>query len=248
MSKTQNQLTNEEGLFWDHLTDTGGEGPTSESMHAIVTTLAQKSAAMSESYKRRTQLPNTQTYRESKAIIQAMGVPCIETDGPYEAEALASSIVLNGLADYVGSEDTDVLVYEAPMLRNVANRGTPLGYVDFALLLGTDFSRRIKNVGPARALKFIRDHGSIERVLETEAQYPPRIPIPTYLEQIVLARSVFDTLPPIPNPSTLMQGEYDEEKVMSVLREYGLHWAAEEDWDYQNALAGNFFADNPRSD
>ena len=30
----------------------------------------------------------------------------IESTGPYEAEALASSLVLNGCADYVASEDT----------------------------------------------------------------------------------------------------------------------------------------------
>ena len=103
------------------------------------------------------------------------------------------------------------------MLRNVAGRGSPLvsipgksvrealnlsrpGFVDFILLLGTDFSRRIKKVGPHRALKFIRDYGSIEHILENESQYPPRIPIPSYLEQISLARSVFETLPPIPDP------------------------------------------------
>lgn len=78
----------------------------------------------------------------------------------------------------------DVLVYEAPMLRNITSHksSSPLtiisgpevrsslslarsSYVDFALLLGTDFSRRIKNMGPTRALKFIQDYGSIEEIL-----------------------------------------------------------------------------------
>ena len=150
------------------------------------------------------------------------------------------------------------------MLRNVAGRGSPLvsipgksvrealnlsrpGFVDFILLLGTDFSRRIKKVGPHRALKFIRDYGSIEHILENESQYPPRIPIPSYLEQISLARSVFETLPPIPDTSRLVQGEYDEDKVSNILRQYDLHWAATEDWDYTNALAGNYFSDDPTS-
>ena len=106
MSKTQDQLTEEEGQFWNHLTGTGGEVLTQDSMHAAVTSLTQKSTTMSESYERRTQLPSSETYDESKAIIRAMGVPCIYTDGPHEAEALASSMVLHGLADYVGSEDT----------------------------------------------------------------------------------------------------------------------------------------------
>ena len=41
-----------------------------------------------------------------KEIIRAMGVPCVETDGPFEAEALAASIVIHGQADFVASEDT----------------------------------------------------------------------------------------------------------------------------------------------
>jgi flap endonuclease-1 len=79
------------------------------SSSAIETTLAdltQTSNVMFESYQRRTNPPTTQTYEDSKSIIQAMGVPCIDAVGPFEAEALASSIVLSGLADYVASEDT----------------------------------------------------------------------------------------------------------------------------------------------
>ena len=73
----------------------------------------------------------------------------------------------------------DVVVYGAPLMRNLATRGSPIvivhgsevpsaldldrdRFIDFALLLGTDFSQRIKHVGPQRALKFIREHGSIE--------------------------------------------------------------------------------------
>lgn len=68
--------------------------------------LAQKSMLMSQSYARTASPANSQTYRESKDILQALGLPCVETEGAYEAEALACSLVLNGLADYVASEDT----------------------------------------------------------------------------------------------------------------------------------------------
>ena len=54
-------------------------------------------------------------------------------------------------------------------------------FVDFALLLGTDFSQRIKNVGPARALKFIRQHRTIERVLEQESKYAASVVYAEYL-------------------------------------------------------------------
>jgi len=156
----------------------------------------------------------------------------------------------------------DVLIYEAPLVRNITNRQVPLVvisgtdvrtvlqlnramYIDFALLLGTDFSQRIKNVGPARALKFIREHGSIERVIECETKYPPRSPPQTYLEQVEVARSVFQTFPPIPDGRFLQMRESDERGVDEILQRYGLHPAAVYDWDYSAALDGNYFEDDP---
>ena len=78
-----------------------------------------------------------------------------------------------------------------------------------ALLLGTDFSQRIKNVGPQRALKFIREHGSIERVIERERKYSPRISEKSYLKQVEIARLVFQTLPPVPDTHLLQAKESD---------------------------------------
>jgi flap endonuclease-1 len=107
MSKTQYQLTVEEGKLWEKLTDPNeavdnDESPTA----AILKSLREKSSFMVQSYHRRNNPPTETTYKESKNILHAMGVPCIESTGPYEAEALASSLVLNGCADYVASEDT----------------------------------------------------------------------------------------------------------------------------------------------
>jgi len=42
---------------------------------------------------------------------------------------------------------------------------TQRAYIDFALLLGTDFTERIKNLGPAAAHKLIKEYGSIENVI-----------------------------------------------------------------------------------
>ncbi|THU79961.1 PIN domain-like protein [Dendrothele bispora CBS 962.96] len=194
--------------------------------------LTQKSSMMSESYKRSAHPPTTQTYNECRELLSAMGVPCVEATGTYEAEAVASSLVLNGHADYVASEDTDVLIYEAPLIRNITNRNAPLivvsgaevrdvlqltrpMYIDFALLLGTDFSQRIKNVGPARALKFIREHGSIEKVIEAERKYVPKIPLREYLIQVDAGREVFGTLPPITKEiarETRKMGQWDRDE------------------------------------
>ena len=39
-------------------------------------------------------------------IIAAMGIPVIESDGPYEAEGVAARLVTSGMANMVASEDT----------------------------------------------------------------------------------------------------------------------------------------------
>jgi hypothetical protein len=102
MSKNQYQLTLEEGKIWEELSSPNGM----QNADAILPMLSHKSNMMSESLRRRTDIPTSQTYQESKSILRAMGVPCVECPGEYEAEALASSLVLNGCADYVASEDT----------------------------------------------------------------------------------------------------------------------------------------------
>ena len=107
MSKTQHQLTVEEGRFWEKLMDSDEVVDHDESTTAaILAFLREKSTFMVQSYIRRNNPPTVVTYDESKNILGAMGVPCIESTGAYEAEALASSLVLNGCADYVASEDT----------------------------------------------------------------------------------------------------------------------------------------------
>ena len=155
----------------------------------------------------------------------------------------------------------DVLVYEAPLLRNITNRQSPLtllsgaeirqvlqldraSYVDFALLLGTDFSQRIKNLGPHRAIKLIRAHGRIEHVIANEPKFTPRLPADAYLEQVEIARLVFETLPPIPDPKLLQPTEIDEALVATLLDKYGVHREAMV-WDFASALDGNYFNDDP---
>ncbi|THH32067.1 hypothetical protein EUX98_g2107 [Antrodiella citrinella] len=262
MSKNQQQLTVDEGRFWEDLSRCSTPEEAQSVMRSVSDSLAEQSHILSQSYDRRTHPPTLDTYEESKEILRAMGVPCIETSGPFEAEALASSLVLHGHADYVVSEDSDVIVYEVPLLRNLTSRKEPLvvisgaevrsglqldraGFVDFALLLGTDFSQRIKNVGPQRALKFIREYGSIERVLENERQYPPRTSQEDYLSQVARARLVFETLPPAPDVKALEPGQVDDDAVNIILRRYNLQREISDDWEYRSALAGNYFQDNP---
>ena len=116
MTKAQNQLTTDESKVWGKIatsmsmyTNTAGSTASLDfpiSTINDINTLADKSFVMSTSFLRRTQTPTDQTYRESKEILQAMGIQCIDAADATEAEALASAIVHQGLADFVVTEDT----------------------------------------------------------------------------------------------------------------------------------------------
>jgi flap endonuclease-1 len=154
-----------------------------------------------------------------------------------------------------------VLVYGAPLLRNITNRDKPLllisgssvqsalcldarAFVDFALLLGTDFAPRIRNIGPRRALQYIRKYGTIECILAEEKQYLPRVPLQVYLQAVHDAREVFVKLPPVPAAYLLEQKEYRVGEVATILGSHRLQRFLEPDV-LLGTLQGNYFNDNP---
>jgi flap endonuclease-1 len=156
----------------------------------------------------------------------------------------------------------DVLVYGVPLLRNVTSGTEPLTlieggevrealemdssqFLDFALLLGTDFTDRIKNVGPIRALKFILCYGSIEKIIEGEPKYAPKSTIPDYLEQVRVARAVFQLKPTVPVPKLLEVRKPNDSRVLAVLQKFQLQRFAEKDADFSSLLGGNYFSDQP---
>lgn len=61
------------------------------------------------------------TYSPSQKLIEALGIPYVQPSpsDPHEAEGICATLVSLGLADYVVSEDTDVTVYGAPLLRQI---------------------------------------------------------------------------------------------------------------------------------
>jgi hypothetical protein len=116
MSKSQYGLTVNESKFWKNCmaTLTGdkpleapvGESERTDSPGEQLESLVDRSSIMTTMYERRTNLPTKETYSQVRQILRALGIPCIKVVDAYEAEALASSMVLAGLADYVVSEDT----------------------------------------------------------------------------------------------------------------------------------------------
>ncbi|KAG8681610.1 hypothetical protein FRC09_017361 [Ceratobasidium sp. 395] len=215
---------------------------------------------MVASLMRRANPPTTATYTESRLILEAMGVPCIESPMHYEAEALASSLVISGLADLVGSEDSDVLMYNAPLLRHMTNKKVPLqiippstetsldlsrsAFVDAAILMGTDFVRRVKQIGPNTAYRLMHKHGSIERMLEEEPKFRPP-DVADYLEQVRVARLIFSSLPPPPSPESIAQGEWNERAIKETMAHFGLEKYMEEEL-IPGALSDNYFNEEPK--
>jgi flap endonuclease-1 len=111
MTKSQIQLTADEAKLWKELAEPpSSDSPDHQPPEETLTELSYRAYVMSQSYERRNNPPTTQTYDESKELLRTMGVACIDTTGTYEAEALASSLVINGFADYVASEDTVSIV------------------------------------------------------------------------------------------------------------------------------------------
>jgi flap endonuclease-1 len=135
---------------------------------------------------------------EAKQLLELMGVP--HFTGPSEGEAQAAYLVCEKKAYAVGSQDFDALLFGADVLiRNMAFSGrrklprrdiyvevfpevlelnnvlqqlgiTREQLVDLGILVGTDFNRGVKGIGPKKGLKFIKEFGSLERVMEEKAK------------------------------------------------------------------------------
>ena len=106
LSQAQRRLVAEEESIWKRLSEATSEEETKEDVSFLARELEAKSAKIVTSYVRRNNPPNSEVYDQSRTILRAMGVPCIDTKDGVEGEALAAAIVRDGLADYVASEDT----------------------------------------------------------------------------------------------------------------------------------------------
>jgi len=106
LSQAQRRLVMEEEWIWKQLSEVASEEGTEGGVSFLARELEDKSAKIVTSYERRNNPPTKEVYTQSRIILRAMGVPCIDTGGGVEGEALAAAIVRNGLADYVASEDT----------------------------------------------------------------------------------------------------------------------------------------------
>lgn len=131
---------------------------------------------------------------QSQRLIEALGVPWVQSPG--EGEAQASAMASKGDAFAAASQDYDSLLFGAPFLaRNLAISGrrklprknvyvnvepevldleatlktlevTRAQLVDVGILMGTDFNEGLHGIGPKKALQMIKRKGSAETALQ----------------------------------------------------------------------------------
>ncbi|XP_058076520.1 flap endonuclease 1 isoform X2 [Magnolia sinica] len=138
-----------------------------------------------EKFSKRTVKVTKQHNEDCKRLLRLMGVPVIEA--PSEAEAECAALCRSGKVYAVASEDMDSLTFGATRflrhLMDPSSRKVPVmefevakileelnftmdQFIDLCILCGCDYCDSIRGIGGQTALKLIRQHGSIENVLE----------------------------------------------------------------------------------
>ncbi|ENN72811.1 flap endonuclease 1 [Dendroctonus ponderosae] len=171
---------------------------------------------------------------EAKELLRLMGVPYIEA--PCEAEAQCAAMVKAGKIYATATEDMDALTFGSDIvLRHLTfseARKMPIQeihlkivlqelnlsqteFIDFCILMGCDYTDSIRGIGPKKSIELIKNHRSIEKILENidKSKYPP--PEDWNYEG---ARGLF-VKPEISDPDSieLKWGEPDEEGMVKFL-------------------------------
>ncbi|KAI4349850.1 hypothetical protein L6164_010398 [Bauhinia variegata] len=138
-----------------------------------------------EKFSKRTVKVTKQHNEDCKRLLRLMGVPVIEA--PSEAEAQCAVLCKAGKVYAVASEDMDSLTFGATRflrhLMDPSSKKIPVmefevakvleelnltmdQFIDLCILSGCDYCDSIRGIGGQTALKLIRQHGSIENILE----------------------------------------------------------------------------------
>jgi flap endonuclease-1 len=173
---------------------------------------------------------------DSKRLLQLLGIPFVQA--PSEAEAQAALIARKGDVWAASSKDYDSLLFGAPRLvRFLTLTGKEYlpskGYfrplkpevivlqeslekhgitreqlVDLAILVGTDFNRGVKGIGPKKALKLIRTHRKLENMpSEIKIKLPKN---PQKIRSVFLEPNVYENY-------EISYGELQEEELYNFL-------------------------------
>ena len=134
-------------------------------------------------------------FEQCKEIFRLMGIPYIVASG--EAEGLCARLVKEGFVDAAVSEDTDLYPCGSPLIIKDLNpdKGkisvcnfrellvkldiTYEQLVDICILCGCDYLKcSIKGIGPFKAFQFIKELGSIEKIIDLYCGEGKRYKVP----------------------------------------------------------------------
>lgn len=160
--------------------------------------------------------PNSSDFRTVREVIEATDAWCdscnfVNVNATHDAECAASTIVQEGKAQFVLTEDFDSLAFGAPLMVTgyspVKKRDllvydlakaqdvmafTPRQWSEYCVLLGSDLCNggaTIRQLGMVRAYKLLKSKGSIEKILN-DTSYEP---MPGFLDNYKLAVTAFHT-------------------------------------------------------
>ena len=123
---------------------------------------------------------------DCKTLLGFMGVPYVSA--PCEAESQCAELVKGGKVYAVGTEDMDALTFGTTVLLrhltfsearkmpikefhlNKVLEGLELShdeFIDLCILLGCDYTDKIRGVGPKSALKLVQEHKSIDKIIKS---------------------------------------------------------------------------------
>jgi len=138
-----------------------------------------------EKFSRRTVRVTREHNAEAQRLLKLMGIPYIIA--PTEAEAQCAVLARAGKVYAAASEDMDTLTFNSPvLLRKLTfseQRKEPIQeihldrvleglemelpqFIDLCILLGCDYVDPVKGIGPKVALNLIREHKTLEGVVE----------------------------------------------------------------------------------
>lgn len=138
-----------------------------------------------DKFQRRLVKVTKQHMDDCKKLLRLMGVPVIEA--PTEAEAQCATLVKAGKVYATATEDMDALTFASNrLLRHMTYseaRKMPIQefilervlqemdmtqeqFIDLCILLGCDYCESIRGIGPKRAYELVKQHKSIEEILQ----------------------------------------------------------------------------------
>ncbi|MCL7036928.1 hypothetical protein MKW94_014918 [Papaver nudicaule] len=137
-----------------------------------------------EKFSKRTVMVTKQHNDDCKKLLGLMGLPLVQASS--EAEPECAALCKSGKVYAVSSEDMDTLTFGAPrFMRHLMGPSSKIPvvefhlekiltelnltmdqFVDLCMLCGCDYCPTIRGIGGQTALKLIRQHGSMESILE----------------------------------------------------------------------------------